>query len=357
MRFTPETLNVITTDPRQREIEQLWCEKFPVPGDLARERWDDELVVYIWRDGGAFGAMGHAALKVRLGAGKAHYISWWPRLETGGGPEALFASRQRGINETNYAKDKVDEMGDRTRNRLMAGHIQPRAGQRVVVAEIEHAPDEFSNEFTYGKVADVKIPLPGLSAMHFGLFGNGARRWFFDDFLENDAEYKAASRRHNCAGIVRRALKAAGAEAFVSAPPVPIWARPNEVLEWAGGLRSALLGKNSAATRFMTIHRAAMSTKRIVLDTQGYPTSERWRRISRRRSGTRGQNVKSLDVVLDKLHAALRAGDCPAFMKARVKAFDIIERAVGRPGRDPHDKKVLVALGLSILKPFPPPRG
>lgn len=354
MQYTPDELNVVTTDPRQLELEQIWRARHANPPGMARQRWDDELVVYIWRDGGAFGPMGHAALKVRLGAGRVHYISWWPDDEAFGGIAALFATRQNG-KAMDHVSDKLGEMSDHTRDRLVANTIQPRAGQQVVVLTDIDDNGEVSNTFSYGQAPDRKIPLPGLTAQSFGLGGSAACNFFFK-FLQTDRQYKAASRRHNCAGIVRRALKAAGAEAFVSAPPVPIWARPNEVLEWAEGLSAVMQAKNAAAQRFLTTHRAARRTMPRDLGTGGQVTGQHWRRVSRRPSGIRGQNVKSLDPLVEKMTTALRTQDVPTFLKARVKAFDIIDRAVSRPGRDAHDKKLLVALGLSLLRPFMPQR-
>lgn len=322
--------------------------------------------MYIWRDGGAFGRMGHAALKVHAigpNGPTKRYISWWPDEDAGNGIKALFEARQQGYASDDYAGDKRDEMGDATRSNLLSGAFAPRGGQQIKRSDEQELIDQDAGyrsvtvgTYNFVQAPDEKITLPGIRSEAFGIFPEAAWFWFVD-FRDEDGEYKAASRRHNCSGVVRRALKFAGLEALAPAPAANVWASPTEVGNWARSAAQKLTTLNGTASSFAV---ACPMRKREALavlgSTTDLPDRHRWKAISTRPNGKRGQNVAKVDQYLQQIHNAKGRLGHPdgrvALIKATAKAFEVVNTAARRHAgrRDDHDRKVLVALGHRLLR-------
>lgn len=341
----------------QRQAEAL-------AGQPRREAWDNELVVYIWRNGGISGRMGHASLKIHRSANGRRdrcYVSWWPADGAAGGVGAIFEGRQAGAASGSLRDDKSAEMNERTRARLMRRELTPRAGQqRIVEASAQRVVDATGQVvgtrpmvyIDYLQRPDAKVALPGLGSAPFGLSAYGGA-WRFARFVHEDGTYKAASRHHNCAGVVRTVLKGAGAEAFVPAPAASIWCTPNEVQAWSEQLQAKIKTANMRTDAFVLRHRIERQRSVQLLRGWRIPTVEQWRVVSRRPDRTRGQNVRALDEHLQVMTTKTLRDDACAVIKAKLKAFNILERALTRAHRDPHDRALLTALGDLLLHSKP----
>lgn len=327
---------------------------------LPRQRYDDELVVYVWPNGNVInGPCGHAAVKVHAspgGVAEKHYISWWPNDGANG---TVFEGRVDGQAQS-YQQDKYFEMGWQTRDQLVAGAFAPRPGQQLRETTLTADPGggQQYDYFTFEQAPTHKVTIAGIESQPFGVFPLAAWEWF-EGFCANDGQYAFASRHHNCAGIVRTALKEAGAEAFADAPPVSGWASPNEVHGWATQLAGKIdeLNRRAEWFRQMAYHRPESAERALLLPLGTVPTTNQWRGLTRDDSGRRGQNTRSLDGPLDRLEAArglLNQGKAHRvkYLAALVKAFGIIEQAVmrNRQHRTQRDLEKLTALGHRLLR-------
>lgn len=332
---------------------------------VPRIRWDNELVVYVWR-GGLKGRIGHAAVKIhrKVGTDQAkHYISWWP------------GDSKRGEASNSFREDRASELRPDTQVHLRSGEFQARAGQTIFHIEkqdrhLKTATGEqvVSRMYLFGQEPDLKVALPAQGSSPFGLFGRAAFGWFqhFSDANNQDGYYKMVSRHHNCAGVVRQALKFAGAEAFVPAPLSILYASPNEIADFAEALSAKILEYDRRAQDFVRLCGTTVAAANETLGVQQQnllisPTQ--WREVSGRRDGKRGQNVRSLDLHLLKMHEGLyvaTAGNSDhkaardgrvKYLKHKKEAFKLIERAVLSRGRhrDSHDLSMLTALGCHLV--------
>lgn len=316
-----------------------------------RHSWDNEVVLYFWLEN-----VGHAAMKTRVATpsrSHVHYISWWP----GEGPiapnpiAALLQKREAGEAQEDYSTDKWLEMRDTTAARLLSGEFTPTRGQQLTTDGVLRLQDRdtgqmhITEDFMYERAADVKLALPGIGSAPFWLHTTAPISWF-SDFVRTDGKYKGASRHHNCAGVVRTALKRAGAQAYVAAPDVAIYAKPSEILSYGRSLVLAIQGLNRRVAMLKQRFPMSISVVRNTLKLlPGQQLDQRlWKAASRRRSGIRGQNVRSLDNAVERLHATQPFQNPTQYLKAKRKIFETVERAIGRPGRDAHDSLALLAL-------------
>lgn len=326
---------------------------------LPRQRYDDELVVYVWPNGNVInGPCGHAALKVHArpgGVAEKHYISWWPGDGANG---SVFEGRVAGQAQS-HQQDKYFEMGWETRDQLVAGNYAPRAGQqlRETTLTSNQGGGRYYDYFTFEQAPSHKVTLAGAESQPFGLFTLAAWEWF-EGFCANDGQYAFASRHHNCAGVVRTALKEAGAEAFAEAPPVSGWASPNEVQGWATQLAGKIdrLNQRAAMFRQRTPLQGTSPEVALLLPMGTLPSVNQWQGLTRGNRGHRGQNVRALDGPLGRLGAEqgrLNQGKAHrvTYLKALIEAFGVIERAVLDKGhhRTQRDKQKLTALGHRLL--------
>jgi hypothetical protein len=179
------------------------------------------------------------------------YISWWPGMSDVNGKKigrdglakktgssSNFVVRDAEPHLT-FEEDLFMEMGTRTRERLEAGRIQPRAGQGRYA--FEDASGQWQMIWVQYPHHSIKIesagePLPGQNnaAKTVGLNLHRIHEWWECYRRAPNRYYRLASSKMNCASVALAALNVGGAHLFTDKPlTIRTFATPAEIFEYA----------------------------------------------------------------------------------------------------------------------------
>lgn len=310
--------------------------------------YSNQLTVRVWRNIKTLGGLpsshfGHASLTMSgmflpgspEDGRRRVQISFWPAESAGIGMSGI--RKQGGLTSDYSYEDKVSEMNRLTALRLEVGYRDdngipvpkswrtrlanygktplstPRDGQRRLGFTSEGTDSNDENDLgwpLWSQSPEVKVPLPGfmVKGRLWGLSIPRINRWW-TTFKAQAPQYQALSRQ-NCAGVVLMALKEGGAEAFVAAPSVHVYAEPIQVEQYARLLEMQLERYETWSADLDTQIRSALAAGTITPamlsgSEDGLWTVERWKGLSSLGPlQPRSSVIRAIDDALVRYHAA-----------------------------------------------------
>ena len=230
-----------------------------------------------------------------------------------------------------YNEDMVYETSERTKERLVAGSMQPRPNQELVEVEDENGEDGEMTKI-WGTHADSRLAVPMMGDNHsrktdqsqFAYFGLNER-----DMLEgwnvltdpdnmDNLIFDTVSTGENCAGRATQLLRLAGAEVFLPLPASTFLQDPNQMERYGQQLMTIVSELNAKAAK---VDEAFRPPPAVVREENGDASPEKlaWRASMLAAE----EKVSELETFLpfDRPADIAAAGGAPSFMPGEAQKY------------------------------------
>lgn len=338
--------------------------------------YSEEATIRIWRNVKNFGKIptrnfGHAALTLkgdrigRCDGNWKEHISFWPDADT---TKSNSLEKQASSWSLNSQNDAKLEMNLLTAIRLEVGYCianeieypalydkilksynkmpldTPRDGQVRQKRESNEEDDWIMP--VWSQSAEEKIRLPGIGAFQrvWGLSLPKMQAWWASH--KKSTPYYQAFGRKNCAGIVLKALKEGGSEAFVPCPNITFYAEPRQVEDYAKRVLAEIEHIETLTKEF----NDKQGRDKLPMRRPGDElfSTEQWKRASALGSlQVRSTTIRQIDNALAKYHAT-----SPAQFRERYAALVQIFLGVLKHRQEKQDSarsEAVLRLGGQVL--------